>query len=129
MKSLALILLIVFCVTCASAKDQSELKLARDFVDAYYVFADQAKALQLSTGQAAHLLNEELNLLKTVGSKEDAYRSRTVLFALKKQSILAQQALFLFELTIKIPNFQDRKELVMVSVDRKANKVKDFKTL
>ena len=116
-----------FCVTCDTYKDQPELKIAKDFVDAYFVFADQQKALKMSMGKATHLLDEELASLKMFGSRANAYRSRDVLFTLKKEKLFADEAVFLFELDIVIPQLPKRKLLVTVTVDRRDLKVKDFK--
>lgn len=106
-----------------------DLKLARDFIDAYYVFADQKQALNFATDQAAQQLTDEIELLKNVAGRQDAYRSRDVLFELKKQFSENGTTTFLFELTLKIPDLADRKELINIMVDREAHKVKYFGTV
>lgn len=105
------------------------MKLARDFIDAYYVFADQKKALTFATDHAAQQLTDEIELLKNVEGRQDAYRSRDVLFELKKQFSENSTTTFLFELTIKIPDLADRKELINITVDHDAHKIKYFGTL
>ena len=112
-----------------SCQSNPDLQLARHFIDAYYVFADQKKALTMATDQAAQQLTKEIELLQDVSDRQDAYRSRDVLFELKKQFTENNTATFLFELTIKIPDLSDRKELINITVDRVAHKVKYFGTI
>lgn len=129
MKKIFICLSLVVFLTGLSCQSNLDLKLARDFIDAYYVFADQKKALTMATDQAEQQLRNEIELLKNVMGRQDAYRSRDVLFELKKQFTENNTSTFLFELTIKIPDLKDRKELITITVDRDTNKVKYFGTV
>lgn len=120
----------LFCfLTGLHCQSNPDLKLARDFIDAYYVFADQRKALNFASDQAAQQLSDEIELLKNMAGRQDAYRSRDVLFELKKQFSENSKTTFLFELTIKIPELSDRKELIHITVDQDAHKIKYFGTI
>jgi hypothetical protein len=129
MKKLFIYLSLFGFLTGLHCQSNPDLKLARNFIDAYYVFADQKKALNFVTDQAAQQLNDEIELLKTVTGRQDAYRSRDVLFELKKQLSENNTTIFLFELTIKIPELSDRKELINIMVDHDAHKIKYFGTV
>ncbi|MCP5463908.1 MAG: hypothetical protein H7A33_02675 [Deltaproteobacteria bacterium] len=114
-----------FAVACSSAKSPQE-KVALAFMDAYYVFANQNQALELSQGVAKEQLLQELELLKDVSGDPNAYRSRDILFELKRSQIDQAVSFYFYELTIMIPDFEDRKETVTIMVDNKSNKVTSF---
>jgi len=124
-----LILLFLLPVSCDKYKDQPELKLARQFMDSYYVFANQREAIKFTSGLAQQNLKSEIELLTNVSSHQDAYRSRDIYFELKKEKMEKTMAIFLFELQIKIPDVEEYTKHVTLVVDRKRLKVKDFKTL
>lgn len=126
---LFIIFIVASGVACNKYSRDPDLKLARDFIDAYYVFASQRKALPLTVGAAREEIEREMALLKDVPHRQEAYRSRDVLFELKKRLNHADETIFLFELTIKISELGDRKEMIHISVDRKLGKVKYFGTV
>jgi len=128
-KRLLFIIILICSLSCQKYANNPDLKIARDFMDAYYVFADQQKALPMTIGLAKEKLEKEIELLKDVSDHQDAYRSRDILFDLKKEVTNKDEAIYLFELTIKIPKLEDRKEMVNISIDRKAGKVKYFGVL
>ncbi len=116
-------------VACTQYSNNPELKLARDFIDAYYVFANQHQALPLTVGQASEELKKEIELTKDVTERQDSYRSRTVLFDLVKEMKTDDEALYLFKLTLKIPDVGDVEQMVNIAVDRRAHKIKYFGSL
>lgn len=122
-------LLVIICVACSKYSKDPDLKLARDFIDAYYVFANQQQALNLTTGSARQAIQKEIELLKDVPQRQESYRSRDVLFELKKKLTQKDEVAYLFELTILIPKMADRKELINITIDRKLNKIKYFGTV
>jgi len=104
--------IIIFPLGCNKYSDNPDLRLARDFIDSYYVFANQQKSLGLTTGSARDEINKEIGLLKGVLSRQDSYRSRDVLFELKKEMKSDNEAIFLFELTLIIPDIEDQKRMI-----------------
>lgn len=117
--------LVVF-PACSKYSNDPELSLARDFIDAYYVMADQQKAITLSTGSAKDKLESEINLLKDVTTREDAYRSRDVMFELKRSQDRGREMVYFYELTIRIPDIGDQKRLVNLMVDKELKKITYF---
>lgn len=118
--------IIIFTIGCNKYSDNPDLKLARDFIDSYYVFANQQMALDLTVGLARDELNKEMELLKNVSSRQEAYRSRDVLFELKKEMKSKNETIFLFELTLIIPDMEDQKQMINIIIDRDQGKVKYF---
>ena len=123
------IFLLVFAGACNQYSSNPNLALARDFIDAYYVFADQEKALLLCTGHAAENLKSEIELLKNVSNRQEAYRTRSITFELKQQLHQENTEMYLFELTIKLPQLGERKQLVNIGIDTASNMIKFFDTL
>lgn len=121
-----LFLVFIFVSGCSKYSNNPDLKLARDFIDAYYVFADQQKALGFTMGLAQNELQKELELLKDVPARQQAYRSRDVLFEMKKEVKSNDETIFLFELTLIIPEMEDQKRMINIIIDRQAGKVKYF---
>lgn len=122
-------IVMIFALACSQYSRDPNLKLARDFIDAYYVFADQNKTLQFVSGAAEEAVQKEIKLLKDVSNRQDSYRSRDITFELKQTLQEADAIVYLFELTIKIPQLGDKKEMVHIAVDTKMHKVKFFGTL
>lgn len=123
-------LLILCPLTLFSACDKyagdPDLKLARDFIDAYYVMADQAKALELSSQRAEEKLQEEMELVKGMEGRARAYTARDVVFELKNQRKTDGEADYFYELKIIQPELGDMKKTVHIVIDRKTGKVKSF---
>jgi hypothetical protein len=122
------VLLLVLVSSCKYWND-SDLRLARDFIDAYYVAADQKKALELASGRAAELLQKEIGLLQGVDNREMAYKTRDVVFDLTKEDKTESEANFFYNLKIIQPDLADMTKRVHIVIDRKLKKVKDFKTV
>lgn len=115
-------------LTCSPYYGNPNLTLARDFIDAYYVMADQEKALAFTTGQAAEAIENEILLLKNVANRTEAYRSRDVEFELKKEMTGPSEVIYFYELTLNIPNLGERKEAITLILDTEKNKIKFFGT-
>lgn len=113
-------------VACSKYFNDPSLARARDFIDAYYVMADQIKALDITAGMAHDKIQSEIDLLKNVTMKQDAYRSRDVLFDLKRSQDQGSTIAYFYELTIKIPDLEDQKRLVNIMVDKKTMMVSYF---
>lgn len=101
-------------------------QLARDFIDAYYVMADQQKALTLSSDRAQEALNKESELVKGVANREEAYKARDITFELKDSQKTEASADYFYELRIIQPELGDMKKLVHIAIDRKTHKVSAF---
>lgn len=115
-------------LACSPYYGNPNLTLARDFIDAYYVMADQEKALAFTTGQAAEAIENEILLLKNVANRTEAYRSRDVEFELKKEMTGPSEVIYFYELTLNIPNLGERKEAITLILDTEKNKIKFFGT-
>ncbi len=124
----SLLILLVFGTACSQDPD---LKLARHFLDAYFVMADHDAALKISSGQALEQITKEQALLKDVpaSSNADSYRSRDITFKLERESKEASEANFLYRLKIIVPGLDDQEKIVMITVDRLAHKVKAFTSM
>lgn len=120
--------LFVYFFACSPYHGNPRLSLARDFIDAYYVMADQQKALTLTTGQAAEAIENEILLLKNVANRTEAYRSRDVEFELKKEMTGPGEVIYFYELTLNIPNLGERQEMITLILDTEKNKIKFFGT-
>jgi hypothetical protein len=118
----------LFLFACSPYRGNPNLSLARDFIDAYYVMADQQKALALTTGQATEIIENEILLLKNVVNRAEAYRSRDVEFALKKEMTSPGEVIYFYELTLNIPNWGERKEAITLILDTEKNKIRFFGT-
>lgn len=114
---------------CSKYSNDADLRLARDFIDAYYVEANQQKAMTLSNGHAAELLQREIELVKDVENRENSYRTRDVTFDLKKENKTAEEVDYFYELNIVVPDLGTVKKNVSIIIDRKNAKVKDFSTV
>lgn len=122
------VVLFLWVLACSPYHGNPNLSLARDFIDAYYVMADQGKALGLTTGQATEAIENEILLLKNVANRTEAYRSRDVEFALKKEMTGPGEVIYFYELTLNIPNLGERKEAITLILDTEKNKIKFFGT-
>lgn len=124
MAALALALL----AGCSPYSGNPDLKLARDFIDAYYVLADHRRALELADGLAKEEIEREIKLLTDVpeDANLNAYRSRDVLFELKRERVEPNEAVYFYELTILVPGIEGRKQLINITVDRRVMKVSTF---
>ena len=71
-------------------------------------------------------IQKEIDLLKGYTGRQNAYRSRDILFELKKEVKDAESIMFIYEITVKIPELEDRKEIVNIKVDSKLAKVTYF---
>lgn len=109
-----------------ACSQEPSLKRARAFLDSYYVMANQAEALKMSSGLAASKIKKEIELLKTLSHRHESYRARDVLFKLVRQRKKSGRVTFMYELTIKIPHLPDRKQLVSIIVDPTTDTVKYF---
>lgn len=124
-----IILILSLCFfACSPYYGNPNLSLARDFIDAYYVMADQQKALALTTGQAAEAIENEILLLKNVENRVEAYRSRDVEFELKKEMTGPGEVIYFYELTLNIPNLGEKKETITLILDTEINRIKFFGT-
>lgn len=124
MAALALALL----AGCSPYSGNPDLKLARDFIDAYYVLADHRRALDLTEGPAKQEIEREIKLLADVpeDANLNAYRSRDVLFELKRERVEPDETVYFYELTILVPGVEARKQLINITIDRKLMKVSTF---
>lgn len=132
MKNLAFFKKIVLCCFyflmlwgCQQSQNPS-LKTAKDFLDHYYIMANQTAALPLTVGQAKEKLQKELELVQNVNQQSNAHRSRHVDFKLTKEGEKDGNTFFVFELTIKIPDLDTMKKSVFILVDPKQNKITQF---
>lgn len=114
--------------SCKYARD-ADLRLARDFIDAYYVEADQKQALALTSGRAEELIKKELELLEGVPDREMSYKTRDVVFELTKEDKTAVEVNYFYNLKIIQPGVTDMQKRIHIVVDRAAGKVKDFRTI
>lgn len=123
-----LLIMLVFATACSQDPD---LKLARNFLDAYFVMADHDAALKISSGQALEQITKEQELLKGVSpnSNADSYRSRDITFKLDREAKDESEANFLYRLKIIVPGLDDQEKIVMITVDRLAHKVKAFTSM
>lgn len=112
--------------SCNKYVNDPDLKLARDFIDAYYVMADQTKAMTLSSDRAEEALRKEAELVKGIEGRERAYAARDVVFDLKDSRKTGDEADYFYELKIIQPELGDTKKTVHLVIDRKAGKVKSF---
>ena len=82
MKSCFIILSLVFlsCLGCSSSTP--EQKAARQFIDSYYVMANQKEAVTMTQGLAKMALEKELDLLDGVEARAESYKSRDIEFFL-----------------------------------------------
>lgn len=112
--------------SCNPYANDPDLKLARDFIDAYYVMADQNKALGLASTRAEESIKKELELVKGMEGRERAYAARDIVFELKDSRVTADEADYFYELKIIQPEFGDTKKTVHLVIDRKVGKVKSF---
>jgi hypothetical protein len=120
--------MLLFGMACSQDPD---LKLARHFLDAYFVMADHDAALKISSGQALEQLKKEQELLKGVSpnSNADAYRSRDITFKLDRETKNESEANFLYRLKIIVPDLEDQEKIVLITVDRQAHKIKAFTSM
>ncbi len=121
----------LFCLFCLLFLPQCvggsrEYKVARQFVDAYYVMADHHAALPMVMDVAKLKIDSELALLGAANSNPDAYKSRAVEFREIKNISTALEDSFLFELTIHNPNDAPIKKNVVITVDKNTQKIKFF---
>lgn len=114
--------------SCKYARD-ADLRLARDFIDAYYVEADQRGALTLTSGRAHELIKKELELLAGVENREMSYKTRDVVFKLTKEDKTDSEVNYFYNLKIIQPDVADMVKRVHIVVDRENSKVKDFRTI
>jgi len=123
---LVILILLVLPVSYCGGTADPDLRLARQFIDAYYVMADQNSAFGLSKGFAQAKIKKEISLLKEMKGTQSAYRTRDILFKLLKEKKSKKEAMYFFELTIKIPGMEDSKRMVNVTIDRTEKRVKYF---
>lgn len=116
--------LFYFLISCVGGSQ--EFQLARKFIDAYYVMADQTKALEMASDVAQLKLLEEKKLLQNVSEKQNSYRTRDIEFFLKKEDVSTDEVQFMFELKIHHANSEPTLNHVFIIVDRKNQKVKYF---
>lgn len=121
------VLVILLIVSCSSKSPEE--KLVRNFLDEYYVMANLEKSLDLTVGQAEKELKKEIELVKGVSNQGMAYKTRDIVFDLKKKLETKDDATFLYELTLYIPKIEERKQLVHIVVDKKLKKIKFFGNL
>lgn len=114
--------------SCKYARD-ADLRLARDFIDAYYVEADQKQALTLTSGRAEELIKKELELLEGIENREMSYKTRDVVFKLTKEDKTDSEVNYFYNLKIIQPDVADMIKRIHIVVDRKNGKVKDFRTI
>lgn len=123
---LTVMICFLLVAACSKYSNDPHLSRARDFIDAYYVMADQTLALNITSGMAHDKIQSEVELLKNVTMKQDAYRSRDVLFELKRSQDQGNSIAYFYELTIKVPGMDDQKRLVNIMIDKKTMKVSYF---
>lgn len=127
-KFLAAALIPAIFLGCSPYSGNPDRQLARDFIDAYYVLADHRRALDLTAGPAKQEIEREIKLLADVpqDANLNAYRSRDVLFELKRERVEPNEAVYFYELTILVPGIEGRKQLINITIDRKLMKVSTF---
>jgi hypothetical protein len=127
-KFVTFLLVLAFLGGCSPYSGNPDLRLARDFIDAYYVLADHRRALAVSDGSAKQEIEREIKLLEDVpeDANLNAYRSRDVLFALKRERVEPAETVYFYELTILVPGLEKRKQLINITIDRKLMKVSSF---
>lgn len=125
-------LLIFFTLSlamCSKYANDPDLRLARDFIDAYYVMADQRAALNLVSGRAEEEIKKELNLLKGIEQRDQDYRTRDIVFDLKTSTKTDVEANYFYELRIIQPESGESERMIHIVVDRKSGRVKDFRNM
>lgn len=114
MRSIGLFTVLLVVLGCHEAHPPSE-RVARDFVSAYYVEIDLAKALHYADGLAASKISESLRLTEGVppGTAARKPRVETKLLRSEHDSLGDR---YLFELTIKPDDFPQiiRKTMIRV---------------
>ena len=103
-----------------------EYKVARQFIDSYYVMADQNAALNWTEDNAKLKIDQEIELLTGVEGKQSAYKARDIEFQMLKEMPESEETNFLFELSIHIVNAELVKKNVAITVDKNSQKVKFF---
>lgn len=121
-------MIVASLANCFGSSD-AHLNQARDFIDAYFVLSNQDQALNLTMGPAEEKLKKEIELLKDMPGRTESHRSRDIVFELKKTMQADQQVSYLFELTIIIPDFEDQKKQVVVTIDKETGKVVTFSVM
>ncbi len=124
MKTLLSMAAILFFVSCVGGS--AEYKVTRDFIDAYYVMADQQAALAFTSDMAQDKLTREIELLEGVTTRSESYRSRDVEFKKLKEQVSESETHFLYELTLHFPDVATHTRTVGITVDRATHKVKFF---
>lgn len=120
------LLILALFVSCSEYHRDPLLRQARDFMNTYFVMANQEQALSLTTAQASEVLQKEIELLKDVAARQESYRSRDAYFSYIRSQDRGDQMSYLFDLTIAIPDFEDQKKQVMVSVSKADKKITSF---
>lgn len=115
-------------IACAGDADQN---VARQFLDQYYVMANQAESAKLTEGMASDFLKNEIDLLKSLPQQveADAYRSRDITFKIEREQVSEDEAIYLYRLKIIVPNYGTQEKMVNITINRKTHKVKAFHTL
>lgn len=119
-----LITLLLLCSQCIGGS--REYKVARRFVDSYYVMADHQAALPMVVDVAKLKIEQEIALLGSIDANPNAYKARAIEFRELKTMATDADESFLFELTIHNPNDVPNKINVVVTVDTWTQKIKFF---
>lgn len=133
MKNLKNVIIGVVVILSASCIGGSqEYKLARNFIDAYYVMADLQNAKALTKDAASLKIDDQIKLTdelkpfaSTYGVKQ-GFRSRDIEFELKDEAQNGNETTLKFEFTIHHPNSADEKRNVYIKIDRVDGKVTLF---
>lgn len=127
-KHIVVIYLVFFGLMACS--DQVAPKVI-DFMEAYYVQANQQESLKLVTGPALEKIQKEMSLLTDVSpeNRSAAQSKRSITYKLLETKKGEGQVSYLFEIDVNVQDLESFKKSVSVIFDTKAQKVLLFKEL
>ena len=104
MRSRSLIALFIVGAIMGCSRSDSAEGVADQFVQAYYVQIDQARALEFTTGLAHQRLQDELQrVLQLRGGRSLELARPKVAYALSRAQAEGRQVLLVYDLTVSPP--------------------------
>lgn len=102
-----------------------------DFMEQYYVLANQQKSLDLTTGPAAEKIKKEMALLTDVTEQnvQTARTGRSIDYKLVSKKEDGSTIAYLFELNVNAEGLESFKKNVSVIYDTKSQKIISYQEL